>query len=80
MNKQTKRNSQKQDIWPTIDHGHLFGNLHAKVFDVLVLLVVQDLEAILDLVGADMRRLTCKFDHISSLLLVQLLDVALTLV
>ena len=63
----------------TVDRGHLGGNLHAKVIQEFVLMVVKDLETILDLVGTDMRRLTSELDHVGCLPLVQLLDMALAL-
>jgi hypothetical protein len=42
--------------------------------------VAEDFETLLDFVGTNMRGLTCKFDHVSCLLFIQLLNMALTLI
>jgi hypothetical protein len=63
----------------TVDLDHLSGDLHAKVIQKLVLMVIENLETLLDLVRTNLGRLACKLDHVSCLPLVQFLDVALTL-
>jgi hypothetical protein len=67
------------EILFTVDLNHLSGDLHAEIVKELVLVVVEDLESLLDLVGANLRRLASELDHICGLLLVQLLNMALAL-
>jgi len=63
----------------TLDGYHLWRNLDAKVFQILVIVVTQDLKALLDNVGSDMRRLASELDHVCGLPFVQLLWAPLAL-
>lgn len=62
----------------SLDDGHLTRDLHADIPEDLIVVVVQDLEAVLDGVGSGGRVLGCELDHVGGLSLVELLLAALT--
>lgn len=62
----------------SLDDGHLARDFHSDIPEDLIVLVVQDLEAVLDCVGSGRGVLGRELDHVGSLNLVKLLLAALT--
>lgn len=61
----------------SVDDGHFRFDGHTALLEVGVLTVLQEVQTSIDLVGTDIGLLAGEFDHISGLLLVQLLGQAL---